>query len=134
MKLESEWLSRALESVEPKSFGLISNSNQFPGNWKSKIHFFIFCVGVWVGGHDAVTHRLKLDFSFWDFQKFVIPIYKILLKRPLGVDDIKHVDEEIYNSMMWIKNNNIEDVGLSMFFEVDVVSVLFWCLLDGARA
>ena len=25
--------------------------------------------------------------------------------------------------MMWIKNNNIEDVGLSMFFEVDVVSV-----------
>ena len=23
--------------------------------------------------------------------------------------------------MMWIKNNNIEDVGLSMFFEVDVV-------------
>ena len=75
-----------------------------------------------------------MDLNFWDLQKFVIPIYKILLKRPLGVDDIKHVDEEIYNSMMWIKNNNIEDVGLSMFFEVDVVSVLFWYLLDGARA
>ena len=65
-----------------------------------------------------------MDLNFGLFQKFVIPIYKILLKRPLGVDDIKHVDEEIYNSMMWIKNNNIEDVGLSMFFEVDVVSVL----------
>ena len=34
--------------------------------------------------------------------------------------------------MMWIKNNNIEDVGLSMFFEVDVVSVLISCLPNAA--
>ena len=79
---------------------------------------------VQLKSHQLVLNHSLMDLNFGLFQKFVIPIYKILLKRPLGVDDIKHVDEEIYNSMMWIKNNNIEDVGLSMFFEVDVVSVL----------
>ena len=37
-----------------------------------------------------------------------------------SVDDIKHVDEEIYNSMMWIKNNNIEIVKLLVSKNVDL--------------
>ena len=54
--------------------------------------------------------------------KFIKPIYSILLKRDLTVDDLKYVDEDIYTNLMWVKNNNIEEVDLNMFFEVDVVS------------
>ena len=52
--------------------------------------------------------------------KFIKPIYSILLKRDLTVEDLKYVDEDIYTNLMWVKNNNIEEVELNMFFEVDV--------------
>ena len=51
------WIAQIVE--RKKSFPMIMNSNQFPGNWTSKIHFFYFCVGVWVGGFLPFTMDLK---------------------------------------------------------------------------
>ncbi|KAG8446212.1 hypothetical protein GDO86_013894 [Hymenochirus boettgeri] len=42
-----------------------------------------------------------------------------LLPFPLGLNDLESVDPEFYNSLIWIKDNNIEECGLEMFFSVD---------------
>ena len=33
--------------------------------------------------------------------------------------DIESIDPEFYNSLIWVRDNNIEDCGLEMFFSVD---------------
>ena len=33
--------------------------------------------------------------------------------------DIESIDPEFYNSLVWIKDNNLEECGLEMFFSVD---------------
>ena len=33
--------------------------------------------------------------------------------------DIESIDPEYYNSLVWVKDNNIEECGLEMFFSVD---------------
>ncbi|XP_038160837.1 E3 ubiquitin-protein ligase Itchy-like [Cyprinodon tularosa] len=50
---------------------------------------------------------------------FSLPFYKRMLNKPLTVNDLESIDPEFYNSLMWIKDNNIEDCGLEMFFSVD---------------
>ena len=64
--------------------------------------------------------KTKTIFRYLVDAKFIKPIYSILLKRDLTVEDLKYVDEDIYTNLMWVKNNNIEEVELNMFFEVDV--------------
>ncbi|XP_029470032.1 E3 ubiquitin-protein ligase Itchy isoform X2 [Rhinatrema bivittatum] len=50
---------------------------------------------------------------------FSLPFYKRILNKPVGLKDLESVDPEFYNSLMWIKENNIEECGLEMFFSVD---------------
>uniref|UniRef100_A0A3B3C5K8 E3 ubiquitin-protein ligase n=1 Tax=Oryzias melastigma TaxID=30732 RepID=A0A3B3C5K8_ORYME len=50
---------------------------------------------------------------------FSLPFYKRILNKPLAVKDLESIDTEFYNSLMWIKDNNIEECGLEMFFSVD---------------
>ncbi|KAM8830943.1 E3 ubiquitin-protein ligase Itchy-like isoform 2-T2 [Synchiropus picturatus] len=50
---------------------------------------------------------------------FSLPFYKRILNKPLALKDLESVDPEFYNSLMWIKDNNIEECGLEMFFTVD---------------
>ncbi|XP_054626644.1 itchy E3 ubiquitin protein ligase b [Dunckerocampus dactyliophorus] len=50
---------------------------------------------------------------------FSLPFYKRILNKPLALKDLESVDPEFYNSLMWIKDNNIEECGLEMFFCVD---------------
>ena len=35
------------------------------------------------------------------------------------LQDIESIDPEFYNSLIWVRDNNIEDCGLEMFFSVD---------------
>ena len=39
--------------------------------------------------------------------------------RKLTMKDIESIDPEFYNSLIWVRDNNIEDCGLEMFFSVD---------------
>ncbi|XP_041654931.1 itchy E3 ubiquitin protein ligase b isoform X1 [Cheilinus undulatus] len=50
---------------------------------------------------------------------FSLPFYKRILNKPLALKDLESVDPEFYNSLMWIKDNDIEECGLEMFFSVD---------------
>ena len=33
--------------------------------------------------------------------------------------DIESIDPEFHNSLVWVRDNNIEECGLEMFFTVD---------------
>ncbi|KAL6120053.1 itch [Pungitius sinensis] len=50
---------------------------------------------------------------------FSLPFYKRMLNKPLALKDLESIDPEFYKSLMWIKDNNIEECGLEMFFSVD---------------
>uniref|UniRef100_A0A671PIZ4 E3 ubiquitin-protein ligase n=1 Tax=Sinocyclocheilus anshuiensis TaxID=1608454 RepID=A0A671PIZ4_9TELE len=46
-------------------------------------------------------------------------IWSRILNKPLALKDLESIDPEFYNSLIWIKDNNIEECGLEMFFSVD---------------
>uniref|UniRef100_A0A8C2YHA3 E3 ubiquitin-protein ligase n=1 Tax=Coturnix japonica TaxID=93934 RepID=A0A8C2YHA3_COTJA len=50
---------------------------------------------------------------------FSLPFYKRILNKPVGLKDLESVDPEFYNSLIWVKENDIEECGLEMFFSVD---------------
>jgi len=53
------------------------------------------------------------------YSGFTMPFYKRMLNRKLTMKDIESIDPEFYNSLIWVRDNNIEDCGLEMFFSVD---------------
>ena len=53
------------------------------------------------------------------YSGFTMPFYKRMLNKRLGMKDIESIDPEYYNSLVWIKENDIEECGLEMFFSVD---------------
>ncbi|KAK2109859.1 hypothetical protein P7K49_009605 [Saguinus oedipus] len=42
-----------------------------------------------------------------------------ILNKPVGLKDLESIDPEFYNSLIWVKENNIEECGLEMYFSVD---------------
>lgn len=42
-----------------------------------------------------------------------------MLNKKLTTKDIESVDPEFYNSLMWIKDNNLEECGLELYFSAD---------------
>ncbi|UYV69678.1 WWP1 [Cordylochernes scorpioides] len=53
------------------------------------------------------------------YSGFTLPFYKRMLGKKLTMKDIESIDPEFYNSLIWIKENNIEECGLELFFSVD---------------
>lgn len=53
------------------------------------------------------------------YSGFTLPFYKRMLNKKLTMKDIESIDPEFYNSLVWIKENNIEECGLELFFSVD---------------
>ncbi|XP_064640128.1 E3 ubiquitin-protein ligase Su(dx)-like [Lineus longissimus] len=47
---------------------------------------------------------------------FTLPFYKRMLNKKLMIKDIETIDSEFYNSLIWIKDNDIEECGLELFF------------------
>ena len=42
-----------------------------------------------------------------------------MLGKPLALADMEATDSEFHNSLLWIKENNIEECGLELFYTVD---------------
>ncbi|KJE94037.1 E3 ubiquitin-protein ligase NEDD4 [Capsaspora owczarzaki ATCC 30864] len=61
----------------------------------------------------ATFHRHFIDAAF------VSTFYKQLLRRPLQLGDLQHVDPELHRSMIWILENDVTDV-IDQTFTVDV--------------
>ncbi|PVU96062.1 hypothetical protein BB559_002515 [Furculomyces boomerangus] len=59
----------------------------------------------------AIFHRRFLD-AF-----FTSSFYKMILRKPITLDDMQSVDDEIYRSMVWALENDISDMGF--MFTVD---------------
>ncbi|XP_060807947.1 E3 ubiquitin-protein ligase Su(dx) [Amyelois transitella] len=53
------------------------------------------------------------------YSGFTMPFYKRMLNKKLTMKDIESIDPEFYNSLVWIKENNIDECGLEMWFSVD---------------
>ena len=65
------------------------------------------------------------------YSGFTMPFYKRMLNRKLTMKDIESIDPEFYNSLIWLRDNNVEECGLEMFFSVDFE--LLGKLLTGLR-
>lgn len=53
------------------------------------------------------------------YSGFTLPFYKRMLGKKLTMKDIESIDNEFYNSLIWIKENNIEECSLELYFSVD---------------
>ncbi|XP_047515956.1 E3 ubiquitin-protein ligase Su(dx) [Pieris napi] len=53
------------------------------------------------------------------YSGFTMPFYKRMLNKKLTMKDIESIDPEFYNSLVWIKDNDIDECGLEMWFSVD---------------
>uniref|UniRef100_A0A146M3E5 E3 ubiquitin-protein ligase n=1 Tax=Lygus hesperus TaxID=30085 RepID=A0A146M3E5_LYGHE len=53
------------------------------------------------------------------YSGFTMPFYKRMLNKKLTMKDIESIDPEFYNSLVWIRDNNIDECGLEMYFSVD---------------
>uniref|UniRef100_A0A8C4QTS3 E3 ubiquitin-protein ligase n=1 Tax=Eptatretus burgeri TaxID=7764 RepID=A0A8C4QTS3_EPTBU len=51
---------------------------------------------------------------------FSLPFYKLMLGKKLTLKDLESIDTEFYNSLIWIRDNNIEECELEMYFAVDM--------------
>ncbi|KAL8604017.1 hypothetical protein ACOMHN_039061 [Nucella lapillus] len=50
---------------------------------------------------------------------FTMPFYKRMLSKKLTINDLESVDTEFHQSLLWVKENNIEECGLELFFCAD---------------
>lgn len=50
---------------------------------------------------------------------FTLPFYKRMLSKKLTIKDLETIDQEFYQSLQWVKENNIDDCSLELFFCAD---------------
>ncbi|GFR94962.1 NEDD4-like E3 ubiquitin-protein ligase WWP1 [Elysia marginata] len=50
---------------------------------------------------------------------FTLPFYKRMLDKKLSIKDLETIDAEFYQSLLWVKENNIEECGLELYFCAD---------------
>uniref|UniRef100_A0A0K0E3D3 E3 ubiquitin-protein ligase n=1 Tax=Strongyloides stercoralis TaxID=6248 RepID=A0A0K0E3D3_STRER len=53
------------------------------------------------------------------YSGFTLPFYKKMLDKKITVNDLESVDAEYYNSLMWIRDNNIDECDMELYFVVD---------------
>ncbi|XP_057692903.1 NEDD4-like E3 ubiquitin-protein ligase WWP2 isoform X1 [Corythoichthys intestinalis] len=51
---------------------------------------------------------------------FTLPFYKRMLDKKNTLKDLESIDPEFYNSIMWVKENNLEECGLELYFAQDM--------------
>ncbi|XP_029001586.1 NEDD4-like E3 ubiquitin-protein ligase WWP1 [Betta splendens] len=76
-------------------------------------HLSYFCfIGRFIAM--ALFHGKFIDTGF------SLPFYKRMLNKKLILKDLESIDPEFYNSLIWIRDNNIEECALEMYFSVDM--------------
>lgn len=51
---------------------------------------------------------------------FTLPFYKRMLNKRPTLKDLESIDPEFYNSILWIKENDLEECGLELYFIQDM--------------
>ncbi|XP_011881424.1 PREDICTED: E3 ubiquitin-protein ligase Su(dx) isoform X2 [Vollenhovia emeryi] len=62
---------------------------------------------------------MALYHSRFIYSGFTMPFYKRMLNKKLVMKDIESIDPEFYKSLVWIKENNIDECGLELYYSVD---------------
>ncbi|XP_072234989.1 NEDD4-like E3 ubiquitin-protein ligase WWP1 isoform X1 [Leuresthes tenuis] len=77
-------------------------------------HLSYFCfIGRFIAM--ALFHGKFIDTGF------SLPFYKRMLNKKLILKDLESIDPEFYNSLIWIRDNNIKECDdLEMYFSVDM--------------
>lgn len=60
---------------------------------------------------------------------FIRPFYKMMLGKPITLNDMESVDNEYFNSLIYIKDNNPEDLDLHFAVDEDVFGQVVFHLL-----
>lgn len=79
------------------------------------LHYFCF-IGRVIGA--AIFHRKYLD------AYFVSAFYKMLLDIPVTFEDMESIDSEVYKGLLWMKENDVTDLGSTFSAEDDVFGVI----------
>ncbi|GMT00452.1 hypothetical protein PENTCL1PPCAC_22626, partial [Pristionchus entomophagus] len=53
------------------------------------------------------------------FSGFTMPFYKKMLNKKLVLKDLESVDTEFYNSAVWIRDNDIDECQMELYFVAD---------------
>lgn len=48
-----------------------------------------------------------------------MPFYKKMLRKKFTLKDLESVDSEFYNSLIWIKENNVDECDMELYFVAD---------------
>ncbi|XP_065214724.1 E3 ubiquitin-protein ligase SMURF2 [Planococcus citri] len=88
----------------------ISSDSSINPDHLSYFHFVGRILGI------AVFHGHYIDGGF------TTPFYKMLLNKPITLDDIEGVDPELHRSLTWLLENKIEPDVLDASFAVEVNS------------
>ncbi|XP_014004393.1 NEDD4-like E3 ubiquitin-protein ligase WWP2 isoform X3 [Salmo salar] len=51
---------------------------------------------------------------------FTLPFYKRMLNKKPTLKDLESIDPEFYNSIMWVKDNSLEEGGVELYFAQDM--------------
>ncbi|XP_069037485.1 NEDD4-like E3 ubiquitin-protein ligase WWP2 isoform X1 [Lepisosteus oculatus] len=51
---------------------------------------------------------------------FTLPFYKRMLNKKPTLKDLESIDPEFHNSIMWVKENNLEECGVELYFAQDM--------------
>ncbi|KAM4572593.1 NEDD4-like E3 ubiquitin-protein ligase WWP2 isoform 2-T2 [Odontesthes bonariensis] len=51
---------------------------------------------------------------------FTLPFYKRMLDKKPTLKDLESIDPEFFNSIMWVKENNLEECGVELYFAQDM--------------
>uniref|UniRef100_A0AAQ6AE39 E3 ubiquitin-protein ligase n=1 Tax=Amphiprion ocellaris TaxID=80972 RepID=A0AAQ6AE39_AMPOC len=51
---------------------------------------------------------------------FTLPFYKRMLDKKPTLKDLESIDPEFYNSIMWVKENDLEECGVELYFAQDM--------------
>jgi atrophin-1 interacting protein 5 (WW domain-containing E3 ubiquitin protein ligase 1) len=53
------------------------------------------------------------------YSGFTLPFYKKMLNKKINLKDLESVDTEFYNSIIWIRDNDIDECQMELYFVID---------------
>ena len=117
--ISREWffkMSHELLNPMNRLFKYVSNENYTlqinPASSANPQHLKYFrFVGRFIAM--ALYHEKFMDCGF------SLPFYKTMLNKKLSIKDIESVDPEFYNSLTYVRDNNVDESGLDLIFAQD---------------
>ena len=68
-----------------------------------------------------ILHVHEIDWTCLQDGFFIRPFYKMMLGKEIVLEDMESVDTEYFNSLLWIKENDPSELGLTFEVKNDVI-------------